>query len=523
MAIIKAISSKATINAAIEYVTKKEKTEKKLVSGYNCQPESVAEEMQLTKEAWGKTDGRTYKHIVQSFHPDEPITPEEAHKIAQEFAEKCPQFQGFEVLIATHKDKKHVHTHFIINSVSYEDGHKFQQSKQELKQLKELSDEILKEHGLKVVEKGKTYEGKDRKETSTYTKEAHNTQKKAESGEIKSYIREIALAVMEEKERAKNKEEFIANLKERGIGVDWQENHKYITFIDLDRQAKGEKQCKVRDNKLGSYYNMDFSKETLEDEFTRNLQRESERTEQLKRAAEQIQEINERPERLDSAPRPEVEAEGKRTTEPGAENVRLESGESKSEESRDFRTDQKAGRSRERNSGVGDFKQNLDESKSRVGTEISRAAKHLENAVSSIQRIGTSEQEDDLQREVDKEIEQQRRIAEEITKTITGVVNQQRELDRTQRGINQEQQHQRKTVSGTKERASDVRGKASRVGDDQQIFRGRAEDIRGKQRFFGNQQSSISGRIGEIGDRVLEFAERIKEVIKRKVIKVGGR
>ncbi|WP_086251282.1 relaxase/mobilization nuclease domain-containing protein [Campylobacter devanensis] len=51
-----------------------------LVSGLHCEPETVKEEMQATKELWGKTDGRTYKHYVQSYHEDEEITPEQAHK-----------------------------------------------------------------------------------------------------------------------------------------------------------------------------------------------------------------------------------------------------------------------------------------------------------------------------------------------------------------------------------------------------------------------------------------------------------
>ena len=87
MAVIKAVSSKAGIGHAIDYVTKKEKTEEKLVSGLHCEPETVKEEMQATKELWGKTDGRTYKHYVQSYHEDEEITPEQAHKNAIELAE----------------------------------------------------------------------------------------------------------------------------------------------------------------------------------------------------------------------------------------------------------------------------------------------------------------------------------------------------------------------------------------------------------------------------------------------------
>ena len=108
------------------HVPEKGKTEEKLVSGLHCEPETVKEEMQATKELWGKTDGRTYKHYVQSYHEDEEITPEQAHKNAVELAEHTKAWKGHEVLIATHIDKGHIHTHFIVNSVNYENGHKLQ-------------------------------------------------------------------------------------------------------------------------------------------------------------------------------------------------------------------------------------------------------------------------------------------------------------------------------------------------------------------------------------------------------------
>ena len=82
MAVIKAVSSKAGIGQALDYVTKEEKTEDKLVSGLHCEPDTVKDEMQATKELWEKTGGRTYKHFVQSYHKDEKITPEQAHRNA---------------------------------------------------------------------------------------------------------------------------------------------------------------------------------------------------------------------------------------------------------------------------------------------------------------------------------------------------------------------------------------------------------------------------------------------------------
>ncbi len=89
MAIIKCVkNSHSDIKHIINYVTKKEKTiGKKLCSGFNCNADTVAQEMQMTKELYNKTKGRTYKHFVQSFPPDEKITPEQAHQLAREFVD----------------------------------------------------------------------------------------------------------------------------------------------------------------------------------------------------------------------------------------------------------------------------------------------------------------------------------------------------------------------------------------------------------------------------------------------------
>lgn len=250
MAVIKAVSSKAGIGHAIDYVTKKEKTEEKLVSGLHCEPETVKEEMQATKELWGKTDGRTYKHYVQSYHEDEEITPEQAHKNAVELAEHTKAWKGHEVLIATHIDKGHIHTHFIVNSVNYENGHKLQWSKHDLKDLKERCNEQSWEQGLHVPEKGKTFAGEVREETVAWSKDTYQLLKQAEQGKVKSYVQDIALAVLDCKETATSRETFIRLMNERGYGVDWQDSHKYITYTDLAREQAGEKACKIRDNKL---------------------------------------------------------------------------------------------------------------------------------------------------------------------------------------------------------------------------------------------------------------------------------
>ncbi len=286
MAIIKAVSSKSPIKTAIAYVSKEEKTEQKLLSGYNLTSfETAYDEMQITKEIWNKTDGRTYKHFVQSFAPDEEITPEQAHNIAKEFVENCPQFKGFEVLIATHQDREHIHTHFILNSVSFEDGHKFQQKSTELQEMKKLSDKICLEHGFSLTQKGRTFDGKKREETTSYKKEQYRLLQRAEQGEVKSYVQDIALAIMDCREQANSREHFIKLMNINGYSVVWTDNRKYITFTDLARQKQGEKQCKIRNSKLEKYYHTDFSKEGLESEFADNARKQQEEYKQANRAS----------------------------------------------------------------------------------------------------------------------------------------------------------------------------------------------------------------------------------------------
>lgn len=291
MAVIKAVSSKAGIGQALDYVTKEEKTEDKLVSGLHCEPDTVKDEMQATKELWGKTGGRTYKHFVHSYHEDEHITPEQAHKNAIELAKNTEAWKGHEVLIATHIDRGHIHSHFIVNSVNYEDGHKLQWSNQDLKDLKERCNEQSREQGLHVPEKGKTFSGEEREETVAWNKDTYNILKQAEQGKVKSYVQDIALAVLDCKETATSRQDFIERMEQRGYKTDWQDNHKYITWTDLARENAGEKACKIRDNKLQKYYNMDFGKEELERGFeinARSKQTELARAEAEQRAREQL-------------------------------------------------------------------------------------------------------------------------------------------------------------------------------------------------------------------------------------------
>ena len=257
MAVIKAVNSRASLGRVIKYITQDEKTLECLIGGYNCRGTNALFEMKATKRAWGKTGGRQYKHFVQSFSPDEDITPQQAHEIAAELAESWEKLKGYEVVFATHLDRKHVHTHFVVNSVSFENGKKFCYSKNDLKLFKELSDRILQEHGLSICQKTRNI--------STYNIHAYNAIKKDLEGTGKSWLLAIALAVRSARATAANREAFVSQLNAQGISVKWEENRKYLTFADKDGH-------KVRCKKLTEMFKEDFSKEGLKNDFRRNSQ-----------------------------------------------------------------------------------------------------------------------------------------------------------------------------------------------------------------------------------------------------------
>ncbi len=216
MAIVKFITSKCSMSYIFKYVMDKEKTEDKLISGINCSPESAFDEFTYVKERFGKTDGRQYYHIIQSFSTDDEVTPEMAHEIALKFAE-C--FPGFQILIATHTNKEHIHTHFVINSVNFETGKKFHQTEKEMEERKRYSNRLCREYGLSETEVKSDYK---------------NIPK------WKLDLRRTALAALK---WSRSKEEFIEYMENHGYKVKWEDGYKYITFTTPDSH-------KCRDNKL---------------------------------------------------------------------------------------------------------------------------------------------------------------------------------------------------------------------------------------------------------------------------------
>ena len=132
----------------MDYAMNDAKTEKQYyVSGWNCMPDTAREEMQMTKRQFGKEDGILAFHGYQSFKPGE-VTPEIAHEIGMKLAQEL--WPDHQVIVATHLDKAHIHSHFVVNSVSLY-GRKFNACKASYRQMREVSDRLCREYGLSVI------------------------------------------------------------------------------------------------------------------------------------------------------------------------------------------------------------------------------------------------------------------------------------------------------------------------------------------------------------------------------------
>lgn len=153
MAVTKILAGNHRLDVLINYATNPDKTDEQVLTAYiNCDPGHAARQMMDTKKALGKTDGRQCYHIIQSFAPGE-VTPQLALKIAEAFARE--HLQGYQVVIGTHVDRHHIHSHIVFNSVNQETGEKYHSSRENYyAQIRGISDRLCREHGLSVIMRG---------------------------------------------------------------------------------------------------------------------------------------------------------------------------------------------------------------------------------------------------------------------------------------------------------------------------------------------------------------------------------
>ena len=242
----KGTQTRGCMKSVMRYVSQVNKTlwnGQQLVSGIGCQPEPAFDEFLSTKLLHHKDGGVMFYHMVQSFPKGADIDPRMAHEAARRLA---GYFEGCEVLVCTHVDREHIHSHCIINSVNFETGKKLHMADEQIQALRARNDQICEELGLPKFQRDEQKHSRGMSNAEYYT---------ATKGE--SWKFELMCVIDECMRYAGNREEFLVLLRSEGYDATWTDSRKNITYVTPDGR-------KCRDNKL---HIEKYLKENMEAEF----------------------------------------------------------------------------------------------------------------------------------------------------------------------------------------------------------------------------------------------------------------
>ena len=237
--------SRAALRGVMLYVMQEKKTTwegEPLISGINCQPQSVYDDFLNTKLLYHKDGGTMFYHMVQSFPKGAAVDPRQAHEAARRLAE---YFDGCEVLVCTHVDREHIHSHCVINSVNFETGKKLHMAKEQIQELMQRNDMICQEMGLPV------FDAPTQQPRGMSGAEYH-TALKGQSWKLR-----LINTIDECMKYAADRDAFISLMASEGYAVRWESGRKYITYTTPDG-------LKCRDSKL---HEEKYCKEAMEHEF----------------------------------------------------------------------------------------------------------------------------------------------------------------------------------------------------------------------------------------------------------------
>ena len=237
--------SRAAMRGVMLYVMQEKKTaweDGPLVSGINCQPQSVYDDFLNTKLLYHKDSGVMFYHMVQSFPKGAAVDPRQAHEAARRLAE---YFDGCEVLICTHVDREHIHSHCVINSVNFETGKKLHMAKEQIQELMRRNDMICQKMGLPVFEP-------TAQQARGMSGAEYHTALKGQSWKLR-----LMNTIDECMKYAVDKDSFVSLMASEGCAVRWESSRKYITYTTPDG-------LKCRDSKL---HEEKYCKEAMEREF----------------------------------------------------------------------------------------------------------------------------------------------------------------------------------------------------------------------------------------------------------------
>ena len=212
MAYVKTLAYKtmSSLKNLLSYITKESKTNENIVSTHLCHlnPDTAAQDFYRVDHLKGKGKDTCYyaRHIIQSFSPEDQVTPEKAHEIGKKYMEALG-YTSYQYYIATHTDRGHIHNHIVFNPTNFFNGRQYQSNLKELKRLRSVSDELCKNYKLSVIKPNLSAQKMSRYEWSEWRKQTFYKAK------IKSII-DNSLSF------SRSYDDFLAKIKAAGLSFD---------------------------------------------------------------------------------------------------------------------------------------------------------------------------------------------------------------------------------------------------------------------------------------------------------------
>lgn len=237
------IKSGTHILNSIKYVEDEKKVSKEYITGINCDVKRVDQDFEFAKIIHEKTNPKIIAHhYIQSFKPgeaNEKIANEIGCRLINEIA------PGYQAIVVTHNDTKHLHNHIIINSVNINTGYMYKANRESYRNALSVKDKLDREYGLSVLDKYNT-------QNKGIDKSTYHLALKGKSWKVK-----MLNVIDEAVEFSRSKEEFINYIQKQGYQVKY--NNKNISIKDPNEQIKF-----IRVDTLGRQFGENYFMKSIE-------------------------------------------------------------------------------------------------------------------------------------------------------------------------------------------------------------------------------------------------------------------
>lgn len=251
----------STVELSIKYICNHDKTDSQiLISSHGCGHKTADLDFKETWKRWNTSSKIQARHLIQSFSPEDEVTPEQAHEIGKELMDKVLNGE-YEYVMTTHVDKSHIHNHFVFNNVNNKTGKAYLSNKRTYHQIRDISDALCYKNRLSVIEHASGINGIRYKEVLE--------RKKGTSWKAK-----LQYAIDNAIKRSKDWEEFLKIMRETGYEI---KEGKHISF-----RAK-EQERFTRAKTIGEKYTEESIKNRIEtrQEHKQSISKDKYRTKKI--------------------------------------------------------------------------------------------------------------------------------------------------------------------------------------------------------------------------------------------------